>query len=371
MADAVASGTATIAGFAHEAPTQTGWPSAVAAQVRARLPLLSAEIDPGVTQTAVVTRAQTLGASGLDLLTRTPSVRVSLRLRYEGAEAFLASALGYMPASRPTALGSGVYEHLYELSADLASEAWPASDAQPPTVKLHRRGTFAAWRQVSVWELVSGMVQSLTLGSDGTLVTLDVTLLAATLQQPSTVNTVPVLQALPPLTAPLVSIHHGVCLIGPASPTTALGPANAVCSRSLAVTLENNLAPTFGPRTALAPEEYTRTALPTLTLTFELPRYDSDLWLSRWGSQALLMGDLRWTGPAIGSSGQQYQVRWSFPALRLTDVRPSAIAVGLASVQHTLQAEVPTQAAAGLPTLTQPGPVGVTLVNRVAQHPLL
>lgn len=367
----VAYGTATIAGFAHEAATESAWPSTTAAALQARLPLLEAEFDPGVAQAAAVTRAQSLGASGLDVLSQSPSVRLSLRWRYQGFEALLACALGYMPAALPTDLGGGAYRHLYELSSDLAGEPWPASDGQPGTIFLHRRGTFAAWRQVSVWELLSGMVQSLALVSDGTLVTAEVSLVGATLAQSSTVNTETGLHALPPLTAPLVSVWHAELLLGLASPTTPLESGETVCYRSLEIRLENHLEASAGPRTTLGPEEYVRTAPPALTLSMDLPRYDSDLWLSRWATGALLMGDLTFTGPLIGSSGHTYQLRWSFPALHLTDVRPSPVQVGVSSVRHTLQAEVPTATAAGLPTLSQPGPLGVTVMSGESHHPLL
>ena len=112
-------------------------------------PILSADFDAGVQQVPVVTRAHALGPHALDVVAKAPSVRVSFRWRYERLEALLGCALGYMPAAFPQPLGSGAYRHLYELSADLASEPWPSTDAQPTATRLVRRGTFAAWSQVS------------------------------------------------------------------------------------------------------------------------------------------------------------------------------------------------------------------------------
>ena len=203
-----------------------------------------------------------LGPHALDVIAQTPSVRIGFRWRYQGLEDLLGVALGYMPAAFPQALGGGAYRHLYEVSADLASEPWPSADSQPLGTRLVRRGTFAAWRQVSVWQVLSGMVQSLALVSDGERVQGDVVLVGETLSRTSAVNTTTTLQALPPCGWPLVSVRHGRLRLGPRSATVPLTAAHDVCYRTLEVRSENNLAATAGPRTGLAPEEYTRTQPP-------------------------------------------------------------------------------------------------------------
>lgn len=371
MAAPVASGTATIAGFAHDSALASAWPSPTAALVQARLPVTSVDFDPGVQQAPVVTRAQALGPSGLDVLSTAPGARLSLRWRYQDLETILAMALGYMPATYPAPLGGGAYQHLYECSADLAAELWPPADAQPPTTQLVRRGTLAAWRQVSVWQLRSAMVQSLTLTSDGERVSGDVAFVGATLDTDGDVNTEAILITLPHTTWPLVSVRHGTLRLGPRSTTTPLDASHDVCYRTCSLTLANNLATMFGPRTGLMPDEYTRTAPPTLTLTFEIPRYQSDQWLAAWGAQTPLMGTWRFIGPPITLATYPYALGWYFPALRLTDVRPSPVQVGLASVQHTMHAEVPTQLAAGMPATTFGGPAAVEVISGASNHPLL
>ena len=368
----LAIGTQTLAGFAHESATDgEQWPAESPALVRELWPILSADFAPGVSQEPVVTRASAFGPHALDVVAKTPSVQVSFRWRYQGLEALLACALGYMPASLPHALGSGAYRHLYEISADLASEPWPVPDGQPTGTRLVRRGTFAAWRQVSVWEMVSGMVQSLALVSDGERVNGEVVLVGARLTRTSAVNTALALRALPPYGWPLLSVRHGRLRLGPRSASAPLTDAHDVCYRTLEVRLENNLVASAGPRTGLAPEEYTRTAPPVLTLTFELPRYASDAWLDAWGEASPLMGEMAFTGPSIGGSSQAYHLTWSLPALRLTDVRPSPVQVGLPSVQHVLQAEVPDAPAAGMAATTFVGPVGIEVVCGVGMNPLL
>jgi hypothetical protein len=365
-------GTQTLAGFAHESATDgQQWPALVSALVRDIWPILTADFDAGVQQVPVVTRAHALGPQALDVVSKAPSVRVAFRWRYQGLEALLACALGYMPAALPQTLGGGAYRHLYEVSADLASEPWPVEGGQPTGTRLVRRGTFAAWRQVSVWELLSGMVQSLALTSDGLTVNGEVVLVGESLSRSSAVNTVTTLQALPPYGWPLLSVRHGRLRLGPRSATQPLQAAHDVCYRTLEVRLENNLVATSGPRAGLAPEEYTRTAPPMLTLAFEMPRYASDAWLETWGADTPLMGALEFTGPAIGGASQPYHLTWSLPALRLTDVRPSPVQVGLPSVQHVVQAEVPDAPAAGMPTTTFGGPCAVEVVCGVANNPLL
>jgi hypothetical protein len=108
-----------------------------------------------------------------------------------------------------------------------------------------------------------------------------------------------------------------------------------------------------------------------VTLTFELPRYASDVWLDAWGLYEPLMGTLTFTGPPIGGTPQAYGLTWSLPALRLMDVRPSPVALGLPSVQHVLQAEVPEAPAAGMAATTFGGPVGLEVVCGVSTNPLL
>jgi hypothetical protein len=365
-------GTQTLAGFAHESATDgQQWPAASPSRIREIWPILSADFDTGVQQVPVVTRAHALGPHALDVLAKAPSVRVTFRWRYQGLEELLACTLGYMPATLPQPLGAGAYRHLYEVSPDLGSEPWPSADSQPIGTRLVRRGTFAVWRQVSVWELLSGMVQSLALLSDGERVQGEVVLVGEALSRESAVNTVPTLRALPPFGWPLVSVRHGRLRLGPRSATVPLTEIHDVCYRMLEVRVENNLTANTGPRTGLAPEEYTRTAPPAVTLTFELPRYASDLWLDAWGAATPLMGTLAYGGPAVGASGQGYGLIWSLPALRLTDVRPSAVALGLPSVQHVLHAEVPDAPAAGMPATTFGGPVGVEVICGVENNPLL
>ena len=365
-------GTQTLAGFAHESATDgQQWPAASPARIREIWPILSADFDAGVQQVPVVTRAHALGPHALDVLAKAPSVRVTFRWRYQGLEELLACTLGYMPATLPQPLGAGAYRHIYEVSPDLGSEPWPSADSQPTGTRLVRRGTFAAWRQVSVWEVMSGMVQSLALTSDGARVQGEVVLVGETLSRTSVVSTVLTMQALKPYGWPLVSVHHGRLRLGPRSAEAPLTAAHEVCYRTLEVRLENNLASSFGPRAGLAPEEYTRTAPPTLTLSFELPRYASDSWLKTWDDGAPLMGELAFTGPQVGGSGQASRLTWYLPALRLTDVRPSPVALGLPSVRHVVQAEVPETPAAGMPPATFGGPCAVEVVCGVGQNPLL
>jgi len=215
------------------------------------------------------------------------------------------------------------------------------------------------------------MVQSLVLVSDGLTVSGEVVLVGASLTRTSAVNTLSVMQTLPPYGWPLVSVRHGRLRLGPRSAEAPLTTVHDVCYRALEVRLENNLAATQGPRTGLAPEEYTRTAPPALTLAFELPRYASDAWLKTWDDGEPLMGELAFRGPPIGGSSQAYHLTWSLPALRLTDVRPSSVALGLPSVRHVVQAEVPEAAAAGMPQAALGGPVGVEVVCGVGNNPLL
>jgi hypothetical protein len=365
-------GVLTIAGFAHESGSNgSQWPAASAAQVSERLPLLDATFEPGVQQTPVVTRAASVGPAALDLAIRLPSVRLRFRWRYQGLEALLACALGYMPATLPEVLGPGVYRHLYELSPDLASEPWPSVDAQPPTARLVRRGTLAVDRQVSIWELVSGMVQTLILSSDGPVMTGEVVLVGARLRQRGTVNTRSMLRALPAVAWPTLLTHQSTLWLGEQSSSRALSAADAMCYTSLEMRLENQLEGAGSRRTDLEPEEYIRRSPPELTLTVTIPRYAVDTWLDAWGNQASMMAQLTFRGPLIGASATPYQQTWHLPSLAWSAVTPGPVAPGLPQVQHVLVGTAWPQQMAGMPALTHAGPLGLELLCGVAAHPLL
>jgi hypothetical protein len=364
----LAIGWQTLAGLAHEAAEDNEeWPSPQPARVRALFPILGATYSPGVQQTHVVTRAQALAPTALDTVQIAPGLTLNARWRYQGFETVLACGLGYMAPEYPQALSGGAYRHLYEVATDLSREPW---DAVSPTTSLHQRLTCALWRQVSVWELWSSLVTSLTLTS-ADVVTGALALQGYALSRQSTVNTVQRMHQLTPGAWPLVSARQAALRLGPYSATTPLTEADTVCYSRLTLAVANPLRTTFGPRTGLHPEEYVRETAPQVTLHVELPRYASDQWLERWDMQTPLMAQWRCTGGLIGSSGQAYQLCCSLPLLRTTNAVPGPVAVGLPGLTLDAIALVPDMPAAGMPGGSRPGPLLVEVVSGEAAHPLL
>lgn len=381
MADTV--GYAIRAGFAREATvTAVTWPAASAAVVTQQLPLLDVDANDGVQKEGARTTSSGLGPIAFDLLHIAPTLRLPLQLRYQGLEALWACALGfgakrYGATANPETLATGAYKHRYELDSTMGALPWMLGEGFQLGTELQlgqrriRRGTFAADLHSEVWEFLSGMITGWTLaGSPDTGMTLTVDVVAASKSVASVLNTATTLRNAVPNPWPRARFDQLVWRIAPYSSSVALTSGDAVKVTSWALRVDHNLLPSFGPRLGLVSEEYEREQPPLVTLTFVLGRHEAETWQSRWRANTVVMADAKWTGPAIGATGQQYQCNVYLPALQVTNAHLNAAGSGV--YPDTVQGigVVPNAAAAGVPTMQFLGPLLVELVSGVSAHGL-
>ena len=201
--------------------------------------------------------------------------------------------------------------------------------------------------------------------------TLALELVAHSLSRASVVNTAATMGVLAPVLVPSVLFTDLVFRIAPYSASTPLGSSDALGVSSWTLRLENHLAPTVGPRTGTAPEEYERQQEPTISLTVVLPRRSADTWQTRWGANTTLMADATFSGGQIGSTGIPYQLNVYLPALQVLNAQAGTGGPGLPPDTVQLHAVIPSAAAAGFPTCHTNTPLAVEVVSGVSTHPLV
>lgn len=372
------------AGFVREAIVTTAtWPAATSAALTALLPLLDVRLNDGVETEPHDGASSGLGPEALVVTSVTPTASLSVKARYEGFEALWACALGYM-AKRigttvmPELLATGVYRHLLEIDARLSTaEAWDGdadgflSGELSANQRKVRRGTFAVDMQVSVWELLSGMVQSLTLAAEPGGVTLAMELAAYSLGRSSAVNTSATMLKLLPPTAPTVLFTDLAWRVAPHSTTTPLASGDAVQCTSWSLRLDNRLESSPGPRTGTAPEEYERTGPPTIDVSFVAPRHTADTWQTRWGAGTVLMADAKFTSAQEVAAGQPYKLNLYLPSCQVEQAILGTSGPLVPPDTITLRAVIPTAAAAGFPAMKKSTTLAVEVVSGSSAHPLL
>lgn len=371
------------AGFQREAIVSSGtWPAASAAALTALLPVLPLPGNDGIEKAGGVTLNAPLATDTFDVLRKAPTVAPPLVARYQGLEQLWACAFGHMPKRigstvMPETLATGAYRHLYEIDTRLSGlEMWMLGDGFQVGTELLigqrkiRRGTFALDDQVSVREWLSSMVQGLTLQADPGATSLTLDMISYALSRASVVNTAATMAVLLPNASPRLNFVDCVIRLDTFSTSIALSSADQLQCGSLALRIDNNLVTQFGPHTGLAPGEYERERPAIVTLTLALPRHTVDTWLSAWGSNPTLMADVKFTGPAIGSTGFTYQCNLYFPSLKITNAQ---LLPGFGPLSETVQlvAITPSAAAAGMPTMHRLTPCAVELVSAVSAHALL
>mgnify|MGYP001562613947 CR=1 FL=1 len=374
------------AGFKREAVVTTPtWPAASAASLTALLPVLTLSLNDGIDTAEHSGTSNSFGPLGVEIVSRQPTLTVTLPARYEGFEELWACALGYM-AKRigavvmPELLATGVYRHLYECDAALDTTAiWATGDdgfVFAVSELLYgqrkvRRGTFALDMQVSVWEYLSSMVQALTLQASPDGVSLTVELVADSLSRVSSINTSATMLKLLPPTSPRLLFTDLVCRIGAQSASTPLGSGDVVTCTTWTLRLENDLVAAPGPRTGLSPGEYARGSLPQVIVSLELSRHTADLWQTRWDAATALMADFVFTSTREVAAGQPYRLRCYLPRCHVVDASLDLRGAHLPADTITLTGVAPSIASAGFPTMRHLTPLAIEVVSGISQHPLL
>lgn len=381
----VSLGLDTQVGFTREQLVRTAlWPSPAPVVVTQLLPILEGTLHDGVQTQLAETTASALGAGDLDVVGILPTAQVKLALRYGGLDALWACALG-QEARRigttvmPQALGGVAYRHLYEVDAGLSTtQLWERQadgfiemDGFDFTTRKVRRGTLSVHRTVSVWELLSCMVEQVTLAGTPQGVTCTVDLLPYSLSREPIRNTVATLAQAAPSTAPTVLFRDMVARMGPYSTSTPLVTTNEVGLAQWTLTLKNNLASGAGLRTGLFREEPERETVPTLTVGFDLARYSDDTAFTVWQTGAPFMLAFLFTGPQIQSTGQAYALNLYLPWAKLTQVAVPGPQQAPPKHAHAFVALVPPAPAAGFPGGSRQGPLMLETIGIESRHMLL
>jgi hypothetical protein len=379
-------GPGTLAGFEREALVTTPtWPATTPARVRATLPLLSGSVTSGVrTQLVTTTASATGGAEDADVLDILPRAEIRLACYYQGLEGLYACGLGHM-AKRldgvvlPEQLAPGVYRHLFEVDTALSTvQRWDADadgflpgDGLDLEQRKVRRGTCAIARAVSVWELLSCMVDHLTFAGSKDGVTCTVQLLAHSRQRPALTNTAAAMDGLPRAVAPTLLFTDLVVRLGVYSASVPLDVTNEIGVTSWSLTVQNQLAAQPGPRTWPAPEEYERGPEPVISGQLLLPRYASEALVDGWHENTRYSLVLQHTGPAIGATGYHYQCTLYLPYVTLTQAEPSGPSPAPATLPVQWAALVPPAPAAGFPVMSRATPLALEVISGEPRHMLL
>ena len=368
MSESISLGSDTRLGWRREALVSTPtWPAAAPAQILRLLPLLSGQLNEGVHKQLVTSTASGLGYTDADLVDISPSADVTFQLQY-CVEPLLAAALGHMAPTLPEELAPGVYRHIYEIDPQLGTAiAWES----PGSGQKVRRGTLAADRGVSVFEERSTMVHQISFAGKREGVTWSVALLGYDVAHDSVVNTPATLAAAQWPQAADVLLWDLTCRIAPFSASVPLDEGDTIGVESWSVTLQNNLAASPGPRTGLHPEEFERHAVPLVGATLLFPHYAEDTYALGWQANTEYMLAFLHTGPAIGSSGYNFQYNLYVPRCTVIEGNPAGLSAAPPTNPVAFNALVPVDAAADFPTTESLSPLIVELVGTEPNHPLL
>jgi len=279
----------------------------------------------------------------------------------------------------PENLG-GAYRHVYELDPVLSAMApWQvtADGIQSGDISVGqrkvRRGTIAAAREWTAWEWLSVMIDqaSWSWSAEAVVGSLALQCVAYSTNLSPTTNTLTTLRKARPNPYPDVLFRQARIRLGPYSTGTALNSTHQLACASASVTLQNQLAATFGPRTGQHPEEYERSGPPIVLGSLQQPRYTSNTLVSAWEANTRYMLEMVFTGPRIAGTAFNYQLTLYVPGLFFTQVEPSPLSVGRSSLPLNWFAAAPDVTPAGFPTTARQGPLILEVISGVAAHGLL
>ena len=108
---------------------------------------------------------------------------------YSGLERFFACLLGMSHQSKsPVYFGGGAYRHYFEPSNDLSTRAFTGYEMTTPSGDAIRRMTVGIEKDVSIWEFVSTMIDSMTFEVTPERVQATFSMVAKTMNQDSATN---------------------------------------------------------------------------------------------------------------------------------------------------------------------------------------
>ena len=317
------------------------------------------------------------GYGGSDLLGKLVSGGISIEAVYRGIESLICSVMGFSNYSAsPETIDTGVYKHTFELAENLHTESWAAGDGilagsgyLAGDNKI-RRGTLCIDKTISIWELISTMVNSITIKGDSKGVRIELDLIPYNLDRSSAVNTSSSAWSIPNSDWESILFQDAVLWIDDYSAAVSLTSADAVGISEFEIKLENNLKIEKDSQSGLYIAEPRREAKRMLTGSFTFPRYENDTFLDHLDDQVAQMAMLRFTGSQIGATGY-YHTFWVWlPTFKFDKVDAPLGGPGMLTVTHAFTCELPAAVPSGFPSQVTKEMV-VQVQNDLDANPLI
>lgn len=376
----VARGNLTKAGLVREATTYAPtYPAAAPAAVARLLPLLAESLSaqPQARTHARVEPTTSVVRGAVQALTS--PCAITLQATYAGLETLWSCALGMQArriagTSQPQDLTGGAYLHTFEIDPELHSHAWRAGtgwrsgDGLRAGQQMCRRMTFVVDRQVSAWELLSSLAQQIEISASPAGVTMGVSLVGHSVDRSSAVNAN--LSALSDPADPYIQFHHLEARIGAYSTDTALDAGDAVTLSGFTLGLDNALVARQRLGTGLYIGEPRRSAPAAVSGRLVLPRYTADTVIDWAEAGTTLMARFRFASPEIIGGAIPYALDLWLPSLVLRAPQAPTQGPSRQPVSVEFEAETPTAAAAGFPSVLAQGPLVVQVQSDISTNPL-
>ena len=277
---ATATGFKTKAALRREALVNTPtWPAASPAAANLLLPMLSHDVDERPAWTSVA-RLSPQGRQAGAQTARRVTGPMSLEAVYNGMAPLWAIALGRAAYSiggtaNPQTLAAGAYRHTIEIDPAHHSHAWEIGSGVPLGSvvdigqQLARRATLAIDTQVSTWEILSAMVNTLILSASPNGVELDLTWRGHSLNQASATN--PNLNSVTQPAFVAVNFHELDFRLKAYSASVALDSSHSIPISEFELEIDNHLEMRQTESSGLYPAEPKRTEPVTVSGAFVVP----------------------------------------------------------------------------------------------------
>jgi len=303
---------------------------------------------------------------------------ITIEAVYRGIESLIVSAMGFSnySASPQSGGAEGVYKHTFELANNLHTQSWAAGDGilagsgYLAGDKKVRRGTLCIDKSVSIWEVISSMVQSMTISGDSKGVRIELDMLPYDLDRASAVNDSSAAWSIINDDWLSILFQDLDLRIDDYSDSVALTGDDAIGISAFEIKLENHLKMGKDSRSGVYIAEPGREAKRLVTGSFTIPRYENDTFLDHCDAQNALMAILKFTGSQIGATGY-YRTFWIWlPTIKFDKVDAPMGGPGIIPVEHTFTCELPAACPQGFPAQATKEMV-IQVQNGLSTNPLI
>lgn len=337
-------------------PTQGAYGTPVECGANDQVPLITESLAGNIEKELDNVIRNKAGHGSSDVLGKMVEGGATMEAVYRGIETILVCALGFSDyTDSPETIAAGVYKHTIELAENLHTESWAAGDGifagsgYLAGDNKVRRGTLTIDKEISIWECISTMIDTLTIRGDSSGIRIEMDLIPYDLDRASAVNTSSAAWTIPNSDWDSILFQDLDLWIDDYSDGIALTSADAVGISEFEVKLENNLKREQDSSSGIYIAEPKRSGKRLVTGSFTIPRYENDDFLNHLDDQTAQMAMLRLTGPAIGSTGENHKVWIWLPTFKFDTVTAPVRDAGMLTVTHAYTCELPAAVPAGFP----------------------